>query len=208
MFIELLQKRYATKKFDATKKISTEQLDRILEAGRLSPSSYGLQPYRFVVIETQALKEKIQPVCFNQPQITQASHIILIQAKRSIDAAFVDKYVHLIASERSMPVEALAPYRAMMVDSVVEGHLVKDVLAWNQRQAYIALGFMLFAAALESVDACPMEGFMQDQLDALLETDSAYQTTALLTLGHRDTEDLFAQYRKVRWSKEDLILTL
>jgi nitroreductase len=208
MFIHALEQRYATKQFDTTKKITKQQLNSILEAGRLAPSSYGLQPYRFVVVESLSAREALKAFCFHQPQIVQASHLVLIQARKSIDVAFIEDFIALIAQERSLPLESLNEYRTMMINTVVDGHLVKDVLAWSQRQAYIALGFMLFAAALEHIDACPMEGFIYSQVDDYLKTDSFYQTTALLTLGYRDQHDSFAQYKKVRRSHQDLIVTV
>jgi nitroreductase len=105
-----------------------------------------------------------------------------------------------------MPIEALADYKGMIMGSIVEGQLVKDVFGWTQKQAYIALGFMLFAAALENVDACPMEGFIAAQVDELVGTHPDYQTVTLLPLGHRDADDAFSQYKKVRWPHQEIII--
>ncbi|NBW57936.1 NAD(P)H-dependent oxidoreductase [bacterium] len=205
MFIESLEHRYATKKFDEKRKISQEQLDRILEAGRLSPSSYGLQPYRFVVIEDYKTRQEISPACYQQPQINAASHLILLQVRKTIDIAFINTYIELIATERSMPIASLTEFKNMIIGSTI-GHPQAEVFSWSSKQAYIALGFMIFAAALEKIDACPMEGFHAVNLDELLKTDADYQTVALLTLGYRDSQDPFADFKKVRWSREHLVV--
>lgn len=208
MLIDALHHRYATKHFSADKKVSENNIDKILEAGRLAPTSYGVQPFRFIVIEDLKKRLSLQPACYNQPQITDASHLVLLQVRISLDENFVNAFILHVEKERSLPQGALDDFKNMIIQSKVEHQTPESIFAWNQKQAYIALGFMIVAAAVENIDACPMEGFVQSQVDTILETESLFQTVALLALGYRDDSDPYASYLKVRAPHQDIIIKM
>ncbi len=194
IFNENMQWRYAVKKFDTTKKITAEQLDDLLEAANLAPTSYGLQPFRFLVITRPDVREKIKAAAWNQAQVTDASHLIVVCAKTGLDEAYIDDYIKRIAETRGMTVESLKGFRDMMAAGVKNMNT-----AWCQRQSYLALGTMLSAAAQAKIDACPMEGFDPATVDEILGLKAKGLTSTLLcAIGFRAADDSSAGYKKVR----------
>lgn len=203
---ENLQWRYATKKFDTTKKISKQQLDELLDSLQASASSYGLQPYVFFVITNPELRERMKAHAWNQSQVTDASHLIVVCARKTIDEAYVDSYISLIASTRGISVESLKGYRDMMVGSI-HGRTKEELAHWMKCQSYIALGFLLSAAAQAKIDACPMEGFDPIQVGIDLElAEKNLTAVTFCALGFRAADDKTAAYKKVRFPKEDLFI--
>jgi nitroreductase/dihydropteridine reductase len=206
--IETLNWRYATKRMNGNK-IPSEKLDVILEAIKLSPSSAGLQPYTVFVIEDQAIKEKIHKVAYSQPQVIEASHLLVFAAYNKLTAENVSDYMNLIADTRSIPVESLDGFK----NSISAGLLSRseEVNAqWAARQAYIALGHALVAAASEQIDATPMEGFDAKGLDEILGlNEKGLNSVVIMTLGYRDSEnDTLASAKKVRKTHEELFVTI
>lgn len=202
--VEALQWRYATKKY-SNKKVADEILERIITAINLSASSFGMQPYKILVIENPDVRKKLSAYSFNQ-QITEASHLLIFAAFDSIKQEVIDKYVELIANERKIPVENLAVFK----EKALSGFLLKtdaENFTWATNQAYIALGTGLVAAAAEKVDATPMEGFNAEHFDELLGLkDKGLKSVVLLSLGYRDEEnDSNARLKKVRWPKEQFV---
>ncbi len=205
-FHEALNWRYATKKFDPTKKLTDAQLDELLEAARLAPTSYGLQPYRLIVIENPELRSSIKEKAWGQTQVTDASHLIVFTALKQIGEEYVDEYVSHIASQRGITAEALKGYRDMMA-SFVQG-MPSDALGmWMQKQTYIALGVLLSAAAMAKIDACPMEGFDRNAVDEILGLATQNLTAvALCPVGYRSADDTAATYKKARFPMEELVI--
>ncbi len=204
--LESLQWRYATKKFDPTKKLSDAQLEELMEAARLSASSYGLQPYKFVVVTDPAVRAKIREHAWDQAQVTDASHLIVLCSYRTMDHSYIDKYIAEIAKTRGMKPEDLAGFRDMMRGSVA-GKDAKDLADWMKRQSYIALGFLLSAAAHMRIDACPMEGFDPTHVDVDLGlVDMNLTSATLCPVGFRASDDAAAQYKKVRFAKDELFI--
>lgn len=206
--IETLNWRYATKRMNGNK-IPSKKLDVILEAIKLSPSSAGLQPYTVFVIEDQAVKEKIHKVAYSQPQVIEASHLLVFAAYNKLTAENVSDYMNLIADTRSIPVESLDGFK----NSISAGLLSRseEVNAqWAARQAYIALGHALVAAASEQIDATPMEGFDAKGLDEILGlNEKGLNSVVIMTLGYRDSEnDTLASAKKVRKTHEELFVTI
>jgi nitroreductase len=205
--IEALNWRYATKRMSG-KKVEKAKLDNILEATRLSASSVGLQPYNVIVVESQELKEKIKPIAHNQPQITEASHVLIFAAWDRVTSERFDEFVQEVADQRGVPVESLSAfqnYKQYILDRPDElNH------QWAARQAYIAFGTAIAAAAVERVDATPMEGFNADALDELLGLkERGLRSYIILTLGYRDEEqDWLAGQKKVRRPKEKLFVEM
>lgn len=203
-----LKWRYATKRMNV-QKVPAEKLENILEAIQLAPTSIGLQPFTVLVIEDAKMRAKIAPAIYNQPQITEGSHVIVFAAWTGISDESIEKYLSHIATLRGIPVESLAGMRDMINGSIA-GKTPEQLLNWNSRQAYIALGIGLVAAAEEHVDATPMEGFDPDALDVLLGLkEKGLHSTVIMTLGYRDAEnDYLSSATKVRRAKEDLFVRI
>ena len=198
--IDKLNWRYATKRMNGTK-VPQEKIDRILEAIRLSPTSFGLQPFKVIVVEDPTLRERIFNEACQQPQIKEASHILVFAANKNVSAAQVDEYMQLIAKTRDIPIETLSGFRAAF-DGIVAGTAEQNFV-WTARQAYIAFGVGIVAATNEDVDATPMEGFSTEALDKILGlAEQNLSSTTILTLGYRDEKnDSLIRAAKVRKSK-------
>lgn len=201
-----LKWRYATKRMNG-QKVQEEKLEKILEAIQLAPTSIGLQPFTVLVIEDADLKAKIAPAIYNQPQITEGSHVLVFAAWTGISDESVNKYLDQIAALRGIPVESLEGMRNM-INGAISGKTPEQLLNWNSRQAYIALGIGLLASAEEKVDATPMEGFDPDTLDAVLGLkEKGLHSTVILALGYRDAEkDNLSSSAKVRRTKDELFI--
>lgn len=208
-FIEQLNWRYATKRMVADKAVPQEKVNAIIEATRLSASSYGLQPYNLLVIQDKELLQKIQAIAYNQPQIGETSTLLVFAAWDKPTQERIDTFFNFIASERGIPVEALAGYKSMVEGKI--GSLDEvSVFNWMAHQTYLALGTALAAAAIEQVDATPMEGFNPAALDELLGlSEKGLKSVVILPLGYRDeANDPLANAKKVRKSTEDFIVSL
>jgi len=196
--------RYATKKFDASKKISHQDLNSLLEATRLSASSYGLQPYHVFVISDPEVRERLKPVSWNQSQITDASHLIVFAHATDFGEELVDDFITNLSDTRNIPLDGLNGYAEMMKSNLVG--LPTDVKAsWAGKQVYIALGNALQAAAELKIDTCPMEGFQPEEYNKILGlTDKDLNAAVVLAVGYRSEEDQTQNLPKVRKSKEEL----
>lgn len=200
--------RYATKKFDASKKVSNEDLETILEATRLSASSYGLQPYHIFVITDQELKEKLKPFSWNQSQITDASHLLVFANVTDFGEELVDEYLQNLSETRNVPMEGLKDYGNIMKSSLMNLP-VEIKSSWTAKQVYIALGNVMQAAAELKIDTCPMEGFQTDEYNKILGlTEKNLNAAVVLPLGYRSDEDGTQHMPKVRKSKEELFTHL
>lgn len=202
--IESLKWRYATKKFDATKKISKEALETLLEGVQLSASSYGLQPYQIFVIEDSEIREKLKSAAWNQTQLTDASQVVVFANHKSLDEAYVDNYIKNIAETRDMKVEDLQGMADMIKNSTLQmpAEMQNE---WAQKQCYLALGFLLNTAAELKIDVCPMEGFSAEEFDTILGLqEKGLHTAVIACIGYRSEEDKYQHAAKVRKSTEDL----
>lgn len=203
-YIEALEKRYSVKKFDKLKKVSKEILDKILRASQLSASSLGLQPYRILVVESDEMKQKLIPAFRNPSQVSTCSHLLVLIAKKEIDEHYVDGYFRHIAEVRNLEIQQLDGFRAS-IDTFLNSYTESALEQWAEKQAYIVLGTMMMAAAIEQVDTCPMEGFIAPLLSDILKIDTKKENaTVTLALGYRDAEDAYQYLKKVRKSKEKL----
>lgn len=206
---ELLQVqewRYATKQFDAARKIPADLWSALEKTLMLSPSSFGLQPWKFLVIQDPALRAKLRAASWGQSQIEDASHLVVFLAKETLTEADVDHYVARVAEVRHQTPESLAAYRGMMVGTLVTGPRAATVDAWAARQAYIALGNFMTSAALLGVDTCPMEGLDAAQYDQILGlAGTGYHTIVVCPAGYRSTGDKYAELAKVRFPAAELV---
>ena len=196
--IESLEWRYATKKMNGWK-IPQDKLDRILQATKLAPSSYGLTPYNVIVVEDQKLKEELQGAAYGQSQLKDSSAVLVFATWDDVRESSVDTYIDYIAKQREIPVESLKGMSDMMKGSL-SNMTQEQKVSWAQRQAYIGLGFALTAAAVEGVDSTPMEGFNPVAVDRILGLqDYGLMSVVILPLGYRDIEnDYLSNAKKVR----------
>jgi len=204
--IETLKWRAAIKNFDPTKKVSDADLDQLLTAIQLAPSSLGLQHYRVLVVENPEIREKLREAAHGQAQLTESSHVIIFAAETVLDEAYGKKYIDLVAKTREIGREHLEGYEQMVVNSL-NGLAEDQKLVWAAKQAYIALGVLLTAAAELGIDACPMEGFLAGKFDEILGLKELGLTTVVIApIGYRSDEDVYSKLAKVRKPKEELFI--
>ncbi len=201
-FLKAMDFRHACKVFDDTKKIPAEELNFILEVGRKSPSSFGMEPWKFVVIQNQEMKEKIRPVCWNQPQITTCSDLVIILAR--IEDVKVESGTPLKRfARRPIPQEKKDFYIQLYANHLKDTFSSdENIYSWTARQCYIAIGNMMTAAASIGIDSCPIEGFEKENLEEILQLDTTkYQVAMVLPLGYRINE----QSEQLRLSFDEVV---
>ncbi len=175
-----LEFRHACKIFDTSRKIEDEDLLYILEATRLSPSSFGMEPWRFLVIENQQIKKELQPLCWNQKQITTCSHLVVI--KNQTGLVQDDEYIWKMFKRRGLDEEATKAY----IQKYKSFLKLQDIDCWTSKQCYIAMETMLLAAAFKKIDSCPIEGFEREKVEEYLGLDSSKERVAIIVaLGYR-----------------------
>ena len=198
--------RYATKAFDPARKIPAETWKTLQEVLILSPSSFGLQPYKFLVIENPAIREQLLPHSWGQRQVVDASHLVVFAARTSVRDVQIDHYIDRIVEVRGIPRDSLDALRGMMGASLTSPGGEARIPAWAAHQAYIAIGNLMTSAALLSVDTCPIEGFVPAEYDAILGLkDEGYTAVVVAALGYRSAEDKYANFPKVRFPAAELI---
>lgn len=204
--VDKLNWRYATKKFDSTKKIAADKLQNILDAVQLAPSSYGLQHYRILVIEDDAIRAQLREVAYGQPQITDASQLIVFAAETHINEEFVKRYIDNVAATRNVQREELAGFEGMLIGAI-NSRTPEQLLTWAQKQAYIALGVLVTAASEQYVDICPMEGFDPAGFDKVLGlAEKGLTATVIATIGYRAEDDAASKPAKVRRPASELFI--
>lgn len=203
---EQLHWRYATKQFDTEKVLPEADLEYILEAGRLTATSYGLQPFKIIVVTDKAIKQTLMGHAYGQVQVGQSGALLVLAARTDIDEAFISEYTARIETTRGLEAGTVNGYKDMMVGTLTP--LPPEVrLVWAQKQAYIALGTMLAAAAERKVDSCPMEGFSASDFDTVLGLkEHNLAATVILPLGYRAEADVSQHYAKVRLPLETLVI--
>lgn len=204
--LSALNWRYATKVFDSSKPISATTWSELEEALLLTPTSFGVQPYKFIVVTDPALKAKLRPASWGQSQITDASHLVVFLAKNDIVEADINEFIDRIVEVRNVTKESLEGYRSFMVGDLVNGPRHDMIQEWAARQAYIALGNFMTSAAMLNVDTCPLEGLEPARYDEILGLEgSGYRTVCACAAGYRSDSDKYATLPKVRFSSERLI---
>ncbi len=195
--------RYATKKMNG-EKLSQEKLDAILDATNLSASSYGLQPYTVLVVSNEEIKQQLQAAAYGQVQVGTSSQILVFCVPQKLTEADVKHFISNVSATRNIPVDALAGYEGMMLGTV-KSLTEEQHQEWAAKQAYIALGTALVAAAEQEVDACPMEGFDRGKFDEILNlSEKGLKSVVILPLGYRAEDDVTSHYKKVRKPKNEL----
>jgi len=203
--IKDLKWRYATKKFDPNKKLVEEQLEMLVEAFNLTATSYGLQPCRLVVVQNDILKEKMIPIAYGQRQVVDASAVLIICTTK-MSEEYLQNYFDRVQNARDTSDEILSPFRKQLHEKFTEMS-ASQIEVWARNQAYITLGTLMSTCAQERIDSCPMEGFIPEQLDQLLDLESkGLKSVLMLPVGFRASDDMFASLKKVRLPLEDSII--
>ncbi|HWB04725.1 MAG TPA: NAD(P)H-dependent oxidoreductase [Verrucomicrobiales bacterium] len=199
--VDALTFRYATKRFDAARRIDAETWNALEQSLVLTPSSFGLQPWRFLIITDPVVREELVAHTWKQRQVADCSHLVVMAVRKTVDEEYIDRFVARTAEVRGVAVESLAGYRRMLA-----GSTDAMTVEWAAKQAYIALGQFMLAAAMLGVDTCPMEGFLPNKYDEVLGLEREGLTTAVLCpAGYRAADDKYASIAKVRWAAEDVI---
>lgn len=207
--LDSLHWRYATKRFDPTRKLDVPTWKALEEALVLSPSSYGLQPWKFFNVQDPDLRAKLREKAWGQSQVTDASHFVVFAHRTDLTEADIDRFLARISEVRGVSLESLDSYRQMMVGNLVKGPKHATIADWTARQSYIALGNLMTAAAALGVDTTPMEGLDPLAFDEILGLKgSGYATVMACALGYRAEDDAYASLPKVRFSTEDLVVNL
>ncbi len=201
-----LRWRYATKQFHADRVIAAADWNTLSEALALTPSSFGLQPWKFYILTDKATREKLVPACWNQRQVADCSHLVIFAHRLNVGTAEIDAWLKRIVEVRKVPSETLGGYRAAMVNHLVQGPLKTEVDEYARRQCYIALGNFMTCASLLGIDTCPMEGFETDKLEAILKLEPrGYRASVLCAAGYRAAGDHYAKAPKVRYATSDIV---
>ncbi|MES2615969.1 MAG: NAD(P)H-dependent oxidoreductase [Bdellovibrionota bacterium] len=204
--VKQLSWRYAVKKFDINKKISERNWQTLEEVLRLAPSSYGLQPFQFVVVLNPEVRKKLTPASFGQTQIESCSHLVVVTHLKTMSENYIANYIERIAQVRGVTQDSLTQFKQTMVGDLVHGPRASLVSTWAARQAYIPMGAFMTAASLLNIDVCPMEGFDPAQYEEILGLkDTPYTPVALMAAGYRADDDGYQHAKKVRMEKGSLI---
>ena len=200
-----LKWRYATKKFDPAKKIAPELWGKLEQAVIHSPSSFGIQPWKFIVVTDPEMRKKLHPVSYNQPQILDASHLVVFAAKNPPTPEDIAAYVARTAEVRGTTVEALEGFKQSMLGALSRMDAAQ-AHRWAGRQTYISLGVFLASAAMMGIDACPMEGFQPEKYDEILGLkEKRLGAVVIATAGYRSADDKSASLAKVRFDAKDVV---
>ncbi len=200
-----LRWRYATKRFDPSFRIEPAVWSALEQALVLAPSSFGLQPWRFVVVTDPTVRAALRSVSQGQAQVTDASHLVVFAYKKGVDAAHVRRYLDRMAELRGQPRESLAPAETKMT-AAVERPRPFDVNEWSKRQVYLALGVFLTSAALLGLDACPMEGIEPARYDEILGLPAqGFASVCVAAVGRRAADDKYASLPKVRFDAREVL---
>jgi nitroreductase len=204
--LQQLQWRYAVKSFDSSKKIPADAWQVLEQSLVLAPSSFGLQPWKFITVTDNNLREQLRAASWNQSQVVEADRYVVFAALRTTTEDDVDRFMQRTSEVRGMSVESMAGYRNVIADFLVSGWAAKDLFGWNARQTYIALGQFMTAAAAMGIDTCPMEGIDMFGYDELLNLkDTRYATLCACAVGYRAADDKYGAAPKVRYPLDEVI---
>lgn len=202
--VNTLKWRYATKEFDTEKKLNEEQITDLLKGMNLAPSSLGLQPYEFIIVSNKELQNKLREHSYDQAQISDASHVVVIATKKTIPELYINDYLKRTAEIRNVPVEALDGFKSM-INGFVSTKTDSEIFSWAQKQAYIVLGVLMAQCADMHIDSCPMEGFNPLKYNELLElNERGLHTTLVIPIGYRSEADEYAQKKKSRHHLDEI----
>lgn len=206
--LEKLQWRYATKKFDADKKLPSEKLTILKEAFNLTATSYGLQPLKMVIVSEEKMKEALVPLTMDQAQVKDCSHVLVLCIEAAMSSEYIKMYFDKVENLRKTPREILAPFESFLTTSFSE-KTETEISTWMAKQAYLALGNLLTVCALEGIDACPIEGFEPAKYDEFLKLDKlGLKSVLVLAVGTRAEDDMFSAMKKVRRGVDKVVIEM
>lgn len=198
--------RYACKKFDPTKKIRESDWNILAESLRLSASSYGLQPWKFIVVQDPALRQQLLPLSWGQTPVTDSSHFVVLTYKEKMDEAHIEKFIQSTAKTRGLDPAGLEGYKKVMIGDLIKGPRSETIQCWAQKQTYIAMGTLLTTAAMMEIDTLPMEGLDPAGYDKVLNlTGTGWKTVAAVACGYRAADDKYQHAKKVRFDMKDIV---
>jgi nitroreductase len=204
--LEQLQWRYAVKKFDPDRKIPSDVWQVLEQSLVLSPSSFGLQPWKFFVVDNAALRQELLANSWNQPQVVDASHLVVLAINKNMDDTAVDRYVQSMSDIRNTPVETFAKMAEMIKGFMANPKNPFTIDEWATRQVYIAIGQFMTSAAMLGIDTCPMEGFNPAKYDEILGlTAMGYASVLVCPAGYRAADDKYAVMAKVRYPQSEMV---
>ncbi len=205
--LEVLSWRYATRKFDPARTIPAEAWHTLEQSLVLSPSSVGLQPWKFFVITSPALKERLMPAAWHQVQVIECSHFVVFAVRKNLGPDHVDRHIARMSEVRGVPVESLAKFRTMAVGNLDKARAEGRLDTWQTHQIYIALGQFMAAAAVLGIDTCPMEGFEPEKFDQILGLAGTDHTSIVAcAAGYRVSDERYAAMKKVRFKTDDVVV--
>lgn len=206
--LDAMNWRYSPDEFDKNKKLSDKELDTLLQAVILSPSSYGLQPWKFIVVKNTELREKIKAIGYGQNKITDASDLVVFAVEKNIDSKLVDKYMASISKIRNVSLESLKGFSSM-INGVISNMTPSQRIEWATRQLYIALGVMITSGAVNGIDIGPMEGFDTVKCDEILGLSKmGLESKVMAGIGFRSATDARGKDKKVRYSKDEVVIVM
>lgn len=204
--IKSLNWRYATKKFDQAKKLSAQQLQVLLESLRLSPSSFGLQPWKFIVVSNPEIREKLRAAAWDQAQVSESPELIVLAIKKNIDNALVDEFIASVSRIRGVATEELQSYSEML-KGFIKDKSAEALRDWATKQLYLSLGVLITVGAHEGIDIAPMEGFDPKRFDEILELEKlGLESRVIAGVGFRAKGDSYATEPKVRFPMEEIVI--
>jgi len=206
--IEQLEWRYAVKKFNSEKQLSDAKINTLKKAFNLTATSYGLQPITLVVIKNKELQKKLVSHSFDQLQVAQASHILVICIENEVDSEYISGYFQKVKKVRGTSDAILNPFKESMIENFSNKE-IQEIKEWSKNQAYLAMGNLLTICALEEIDSCPMEGFEPEAYDEILNlTEKGLTSVLVLPVGYRADDDMFSTLKKVRRDMNDSIIEI
>jgi len=207
--VAALNWRYATKKFDPTKKIPASDWDALEQSLVLAPSSIGLQPWKFFVVTDAEMKKRLMEASYRQPQVVECSHFVAFTARRDVDAEHVDRHISRMAEVTESSAESLAKFRTMTLRNLERAREAGTLNSWQEHQIYIALGLFMASAAVLGIDTCPMEGIEPEKYDEILGlAGTNYTTSVACAAGYRRPDDKYATMKKVRFKPSEVVVRI
>ncbi|MEI8337570.1 MAG: NAD(P)H-dependent oxidoreductase [bacterium] len=206
--IEAMNWRYATNKFDPSRKLSDDEVNKILNTLTLSPSSFGVQPWKFVIVTNPDIRAKLQEAGYGQPKITEASHLIVFAVPKVIDDNLIDNFIKSVSDTRGVAVLDLKGYSDMIKGAVLS-KTPEQRVEWATRQVYIALGVLVASSAVEGIDVAPMEGFDSKKFDEILGLEKmGLESKVSAAIGFRASDDPYIKYKKVRFPVDQVVINI
>ena len=207
--IDALNWRYATKKFDPARKIAPDVWDALEQALVLTPSSIGLQPWKFIVVTDPTVKSQLQAASYRQAQVVDCSHFVAIAVRRDLDATHVDRHIARMVEVLGVTVDSLVKFRAMTMRNLENARTNGTLDVWQEHQVFIALGQFMASAAVLGVDTCPMEGIEPAKYNTILNLEgTGYATAVACAAGYRLPDDKYATMKKVRFKTDDVVVRI